>query len=184
MFHQDILLLDLEMTGLDPVKNDIIEIAGLRLDKNSLKEIARFESFVKPAHPENIDPEAMAVSQIKLAELHDKPDLATVMRQLLDTCGTDVVLAGWGVNTDTAFLKATFKNLGQPFPFDYHTLDIWVLAYTYAAKHGLLTNTKRRDGFAMEDIANHFGIAVPASRHTALADCLLEAELLRHLVNA
>jgi DNA polymerase III epsilon subunit-like protein len=64
MFNQDILLVDIEATGLDPQKNEIIQIAGVLLDKKTLAIKKDFNSYIRPTKWSNRDPEAMKVNKI------------------------------------------------------------------------------------------------------------------------
>ncbi len=184
MFHKDILIIDVESTGLDYQKNDLIELAGVLLDKKTLKEKKHFRSFIKPEHWRNRDPEAMAVNKITWEDLAKAPSLRTVINTFQKKFGTNVILAPYGTIMDTAMLRVAYKKIGKQYPYDYHVFDVWPLCYTYMAKKKLLVNKKRFSGFSLNDIANHFKIKVPSNRHTALADCRLEAEVLRKLVKA
>ncbi len=182
MFNHDILIIDIESTGLDYQRNELIELAGVLLDKKTLKEKKHFRSFIKPQHWRNRDPEAMAINKITWEELAKAPSLKTVINTFQKKFGDKVILAPYGTIMDTAMLRVAYKKIGKKYPYDYHVFDVWPLCYTYMAKKKLLVNKKRFSGFSLNDIANHFKIKIPANRHTALADCRLEAEVLRKLV--
>jgi len=184
MFHKDILIIDVEATGLDYQNNELIQLAGVLLDKKTLKEKKHFESYIKPLKWRNRDPEAMAVNKIEWKVLAKAPSIKTVIQKFEKTFGTNVILAPYGTIMDTAMLRIAYKKLGKKYKYDYHVIDVWPLCFTYMAKKKLLVNKKRFSGFSLNDIANHFKIKIPSNRHTALADCRLEAEVLRKLVRA
>ncbi len=184
MFHKDILIIDVEATGIDYQKNELIELAGVLLDKKTLKEKKHFESFIKPTKWRNRDPEAMAVNKITWEELSKAPSLKTVIQKFEKTFGMNVILAPYGTIMDTAMLRIAYKKIKMTYKYDYHVFDIWPLCFTYMAKKKMLVNKKRFSGFSLNDIANHFKISVPKNRHTALADCRLEADVLRKLIKA
>lgn len=184
MFNKDILIIDVEATGIDYQKNELIQLAGVLLDKKTLKEKKSFESFIKPVKWRNRDPEAMAVNKIEWSQLAKAPSLKTVITKFEKHFGTNVVLAPYGTIMDTAMLRIAYQKTGKTYKYDYHVFDVWPLCYTYMAKKKLLTNKKRFSGFSLNDIANHFKIKIPSNRHTALADCRLEAEVLRKLFKA
>ncbi len=69
MFNKDILILDIEATGVDFNKHELIEIGALLLDKKTLREKKSFESFIKPKRWADREPEAMAVNKISWDEL-------------------------------------------------------------------------------------------------------------------
>lgn len=185
MFNQDLLLIDLESTGLDVRKHELIEIAAIRLDKKTLKEKQRFESYIKPTNWRKRDPEAMAVNNIKYEQLAAAPSLKAVLQKFTKTFSPNsVILSHYGGNMDVIFLDAAYKKSGLKYPYDHHTFNIWVMCYAYMAKIAKLNSRKRFSGFHLEDVAEHFKISVPENRHTALADCLLEAEVLRKVLKA
>lgn len=181
MFNKDILIIDVEATGVDFNKHELLELAGVLLDKKTLNEKKRFESFVKPTKWKNRDPEAMAVNKMTWDMVKGAPSLKTVLKKFEKTFGTNVIIAPYGTIMDTAMLRTSYKKVGMKYKYDYHVFDIWPLCYLYMAKKNLLKNKKRFSGFSLNDIANHFKIKIPSNRHTALADCLLEAAVLRKL---
>ncbi len=182
MFNKDLLVLDIEATGVDFSKHELIQIAAILLDKKTLKEKKRFESFIRPRKWKNRSAEAMAVNQITWDMVKDAPDLKTVLKKLKTTFGTNVILAPYGTILDTLMLRLGYKETKMRYPYDYHVFDIWPLVYVYMARHKLLKNKKRFSGFRLDDAAKHFKIKVPAGRHTALVDCEIEAEVLRRIL--
>src|SRR5688572_12002680 len=184
MFKKDLLLIDLESTGLDVTKHEIIQIAGLLLDKKTLQEKARFESYIKPRKWAGRSQPAMAVNKIAWSKLKNAPDLKTVIEEFDKIFGHDVTVAYYGGMLDIPFLGAAYKKSGKKYPFDYHAFDLWALFYFYLSRRNKLGNKKRFHGFSLEDIVRHFKIKLPSGRHTALVDCVVEAEVLRRVVKA
>lgn len=182
MFNKDLLILDVEATGADFSKYELIQLGAILLDRKTLKEKKSFETFIKPKHWDIYEPEAMAVNKITWEDVKGAPGLKTSLQKFEKTFGSNVIIAPYGSILDTAYLRMGYKQCKMAYPFDYHVYDIWPLAYTYMARHKLLKNKTRFSGFSLEDIANHFKLAVPAGRHTALADCRLEADVLRKLL--
>ncbi len=185
MFNKDILLIDLEATGLDVRKHELIEIAAILLDKKTLKEKKRFQSFIKPRQWQKRDAEAMAVNKIPFTQLKNAPSLKTVLKKFTKTFPpSSALLSHYGGNMDVIFLDSAYKQSGMVYPYDHHTFNIWVACYIYMARKNKLHSRKRFSGFHLEDIAKHFKIAAPTDRHTALADCLYEADVLREVMKA
>jgi DNA polymerase-3 subunit epsilon len=182
MFKKDLLVLDIEATGLEADKHEIIQLAAILLDKKTLKEKKRFDSFIKPSNWKNRSREAMAVNQISWEQLKNAPDIKTVLKKFQKTFGTEFSIAPYGTIMDTWFLRVAYKQCRMRYPFDYHIFDIWPLVYIYMAKKKLLHNRTRFVGFGLDDAAKHFNIPVPAGRHTALTDCEIEAEVLRQII--
>jgi DNA polymerase III epsilon subunit-like protein len=184
MFNKDLLVIDLEATGADVRRHELIEIGAILLDKKTLKQKASFQSFIKPKHWAKRDPEAMAVNRLKWEQLKDAPSLKLALTRFNKAFPHDAIPVVYGGNMDVIFLDAAYKQQKLKYPFDYHTLNMWALCYAYMAARKLLKKHMKFPGFSLESIAEHFKIKVPLDRHTALADCLLEAEVLRNVVKA
>lgn len=182
MFNKDILIVDIEATGVDVNKHEMIQLAAILLDKKTLKAKKSFNSFIKPTKWSNRDPEAMKVCQISWEQLKNAPSLKTVLQKFNRAFGHNVILTNYGGNLDFVFLPAHYKKVKMRYQYDYHTLNIWALAYVYMAKHKQLKHKKKFTGFSLEDLAKFLKISVPESRHDALVDCQLEAEVLRALI--
>jgi DNA polymerase-3 subunit epsilon len=182
MFKKDLLVLDIESTGLDFRKHEIIQIAAVQLDRKTLKEKKRFESYIKPRRWSKRDPEAMAVNNITWDSLKEAPGMKTVLKKFQKTFGANITIAPYGTILDTLMLRVAYQECKMRYPFDYHVFDIWPLVYTYLAKKNLLKNKRRFAGFSLDDAARHFKITIPADRHTALTDVLVEAEVLRQII--
>ncbi len=182
MFNKDLLLVDIEATGLDPHKNEIIQIAAILLDKKTLREKKSFVSYVRPENWRNRNPESMAINNISFAQVKHSPTLKATLASLHKKFDLNkVIIANYGPILDIEFLKAAYRKLKKPYPFEYHVFNIWPLCYTYAAKHGLLKNRQRYTGFSLEDLMRHFKISAE-NRHDALVDCQVTAEVLRQII--
>ncbi len=185
MFKKDILLFDLECTGLDVTKHEIIQIAAILLDKKTLKQKKSFATYVKPKRWAKRDPEAMSVNKIKWDQLKDAPDMKTVLKQFNQTFGSDVTPTMYGGNLDIIFFPAAFRSVKMKYPFTVqYTFNLWPLCYFYMAKHKSLNNRKKFAGFTLEDVGKKLGVKKAEGRHDALVDCEYEAEILRGLVKA
>jgi DNA polymerase III epsilon subunit-like protein len=182
MFKKDILLIDIEATGTDVTKHEIIQLAGLLLDGKTLREKKRFESFVQPKRWQTRDPEAMAVTSIRWDQVKNAPSLKAVLQKFNRTFGDKAIIGTYGGGLDITFFPAAYRQNKMRYPFDYHEFNLWPIFYVYMARRNKLTNKNRFAGFSMEDMMKHFKIAVPAGRHTALVDCEIEAELLRRVL--
>lgn len=182
MFKHDLLMMDLEFSGVDDNKHEIIQIAGVLLDKKTLKQKKAFASYVKPKNWKGRDPEAMAVNNIVWDDLKDAPDIKTALRKFLKTFGTDVTITIFGGRLDIVFLSKAFSNQKLKYPFDYHTYDMWPLCYTFMAKRKLLKNRNRHHGFSLENVGDYLRVPRMDGRHNAVGDCMYQAEVLRALL--
>ncbi len=181
MFNRDILLIDTEATGLDLNKHELIQLAGILLDKKTLKEKKKFNSYIKPTKWKNRDPEAMKVNRLTLDQLKNAPGAKQVIKKFDAAFPHKVIIAYYGGPLDMDFLRHLYKKIGKKFPFDYHFFNIWGLFYAYLARHNKLKNHKRFTGFTIENLMKEFNIS-STDRHDALEDCRIEAEIMRHIM--
>jgi DNA polymerase III subunit epsilon len=182
-FKKDILLIDLETTGLDPQKHEIIQLAAVLLDKKTLKEKNYYSSFIKPRHWRKADPESLKVNGITFDQVKNAPSLQSVLKEFHKLFPPkDVIFSYYVGVTDVVFMKAAYKKIGKDFPFDYHTFNIWGLFYPYLAVKNKLNSKKDFSGFGLGHLVKIFKIQAPEKMHDALNDCRVEAEILRRVV--
>lgn len=181
MFNKDILLVDIEATGLSQKEHEIIQLAAVLLDKKTLKVKKTFNSYIAPTNWKSRDPEAMKVNKITAGMLEGAPSLAQVIKKFDKAFPKAVIFAYYGGPLDADSLRTAYAKAKVKFRFDYHFFNIWGLFYSYFALKGKLKNTKRFTGFTLEDAIKHFKIS-GEGRHDALSDALIEAEILRMIM--
>ncbi len=183
-FKKDILLIDSEFTGFDINKHELLQLAGVLLDRKTLKEKKHFNSFIRPTPGrwKNREPEAMAVNKITLEQIKTAPTLKQVIAKFDKTFGHDVILAAYVGYNDKRYLMESYKRAGIKWKFDYHYFDIWALFYAYLGAKNKLKSTKDFAGFGMEYLLKDFNMEIPTTLHDALTDCRTEAEVLRKIV--
>ena len=184
MFKRDLLMIDMEFTGIDIAKHEIIQIAAIVLDKKTLKEKQSFMTYVKPKNWKNRQAEAIAINNITWDQLKDAPDIKKVLQKFNKTFKSDLTPTLYGGRLDTIFLSHAYRDSNIKYPFDYHMYDIWPLCYTFMAKHKQLKNKGRHLGFSLENVGDFLGVKRMADRHDALGDCLYQAAVLRALIKA
>ena len=162
--NDKILWVDLEMTGLIPNKDKIIEIAAIITDWD-LNEIATYESAVKvddkllqdrfkeggdfwDQHPEARD---------GLIEQNSKATKKTneVEKELLDFCTNNfkklekVILAGNSIHQDRKFIEVEWPNLNKILHYRMLDVSAWkvVFEHKYDKKF-----SKPEEHRALEDI--------------------------------
>lgn len=171
-FAKDILLIDFESTGLDPIEHDATQLGAILLDKNTLKEKKSFSSYIA-ADLTKASPEALAVSGITAEKLEGAPSPTEVIKKFLDEFGTDVFLASWNSILDRGLLDKMLRMVGKDiFVYDYHYLDVWPICYMHLARSGQGDKLRGDDTFAA------LGLSARAA-HDALEDCRYAAEALR-----
>jgi len=128
--------LDTETTGLDPVLNEVIEIAIIREtpDGTFLDEWA---TKVKPQHIETAHPKALAVNGYTEEARADAPlfeEVADTVVRRLNGC----VIVGHNPKFDLLFLEEALKKAGMPYArLPYHAIDTVTLVYEHLVPQGL-----------------------------------------------
>jgi len=160
----DYTVVDIETTGLDPKRDEIIEIAALRVRGNV--PVGEFSTLVKPSYP--ITHFISSLTGITNDMLHDAPTVQTVLPILYKFLGNDVIV-GHNVNFDMNFLYDNFLGHMQiPFCNDY--IDTLRISRRLLA----LPNYK------LASIAGLFSVSYEGA-HRALADCYIEMQCYEQL---
>lgn len=100
MEPENYVVLDLEMTGLSPKSDKIIEIGAVRIRKGKQEET--LSALVNPGQPIPREVEELTGITQKMAAAGEEQDKA--IRNLLDFLGDDI-LVGQNVHYDYSFLK-------------------------------------------------------------------------------
>lgn len=162
----DLAFLDCETTGLDPEKNEIIELAILRIDPKTLEEKELFHEYFFPTKP--VAPEICAINGYS-EKLWRERGAYTIDRNALERIFkilTDTTPVGQNPTFDLGFLKAIFKTWGSSshisFPkIDYHVYDVATLAWPLVVA-GLIP------GVSLKHTRRYFELG--GEEHRALGD--------------
>ena len=164
------VVFDTETTGLDPSRDEICQIAGLRIVGARAVETEIFDMLVHPGR--NIPSSATEVHHIDDTMVADAPQVGTALARFHDYAG-QAVLVAHNAPFDMAFLKRREAEIGAVF--DQPILDTVLLSaivYGQATDHTLDALSARLD------------IVIPeAERHTALGDARATAQVLIRLIS-
>lgn len=137
-----LLWIDLEMTGLDPQKDKILEVAAIATDMQ-LNEIASFEAVVK------VDEEVMKNRMVGefweknsksrdalMAQNQDGKLVAEVERELLEFVeqyfGSEIYLAGNSIHQDRKFLELQMPELNKKLHYRMLDVSAWKIYFENA----------------------------------------------------
>lgn len=183
MKHHRLAFVDLETTGLDPFRHEIIEIGIVLVEqkkdlfgKQSLELISEHEMLLRPEHIETADPKALGVSK------YDKQKWGNAVSQkeglawaaaLLD--GT--VFVAQNVSFDWGFLRKAGNEYGVDFEkaVHYHKLDLASMVF------GKLYHDPKLSRFSLREMTEYFGV-VNEKAHTALPDARATFEVCEKLL--
>ncbi len=160
---QSYVAVDIETTGLDPQRDDIIEIAVVRFDEQEILD--QWSSLVDPGR--DIPPFITQLTGITQEMVRNAPGIFSLRSKLRSLFGDDVIV-GHNVSFDMGFLEQVHVGLRQ------HRLDTLTLASI------LFFNQAR---YGLTDLCLSLGITLPegVQAHRALGDALLTARLLQRL---
>jgi DNA polymerase-3 subunit epsilon len=165
--------IDVETTGLNPVLQDVIQVAGLiELDGEVVEE---FEFKCQPFSWDNIQDAALKVHGYDVSTLRDFED-PCIVRSKMEKILSNYVnkfdredkyyFAGYNAPFDQGFMNHFWKKAGDKYfnsYFQYKTYDIFPLFMVYAEALKLPVPNHK-----LVTAAKHFGIEINA--HDALSD--------------
>lgn len=160
-FPHDYIIIDIEMTGLIPEKDSIIEIAGLRVIQDKITDT--FSSLICPEEY-TLKEEITQLTGITAKMLANAPHFPEIKEALTQFIG-NLPLVGHNIPMDIQFLNKTMQEYGYP-PFDNNYADTLPLSQKLFPEfiHHRLT-----------DMALYYGISTKGA-HRAINDCYITKE--------
>ncbi len=161
MNHAKLLWIDLEMTGLDPVEDRILEVAAIATDWD-FKEVARFEA-VKKVGPMLMKKRMVGefwekyanVRDALMAQNDDGTSGRTVENQLLEFVDEHfapderVLLAGNSIHQDRKFIENEWPRLNAKLHYRMLDVSAWKIVFEGRYKKKFAKPEAHR---ALEDI--------------------------------
>ncbi len=154
-----LLWLDLEMTGLDPAKDKILEVAAIATDMK-LNQIATYEAVVKT--DENLMKERMIGDfwdknsksrEALIAQNSNGQSIETVERELLNfvkkNFGKEIYLAGNSIHQDRKFIEKEMPELNKIFHYRMLDVSAWKIYFENALNKKFVKPENHR---ALDDI--------------------------------
>ncbi len=130
---RSLLFVDVETTGLDPIRHEIIELAAVRVHPTLLFVQRELTTRVRPQFPERCTEEAAALNGFDPEGWDDAPDLYSAL-ELYKPIAEGCILVGHNVGFDREFLANAFRRAGVEEPkLDHHVVDTASLAWPLVA---------------------------------------------------
>ena len=178
----DLVFIDIETTGLDPHKNEIIEVAALRVQQDwsnpespVFTELGSYTAKIKPIHLEHADPVALRVNGYIASEWKNAVPLSEALTELMRLANGAIMVAH-NVAFDSEFLNAKFAELGIVNTMHYHRIDTVSMAYA------VLRNTPKVERYSLVELCKYFGIDY-MNAHSAMPDVYADFALFKKLVS-
>ncbi len=119
---------DFEMSGLDPLRNDIVEFGVIVADADTLEIIGEMDRKVRMEHPENANPESLIFLGYRDELWKDAISIREALEQY-NALARGALFAAWNTPFDWTFLAEAYRRTGIKNPLDYHSLDVTAIAY-------------------------------------------------------
>ncbi len=107
---KNIVFVDTETTGLDPMKDRVIEIGIVKIDKDN--NITKYSKLINPGF--KISKEIRMITGIKIKELNTAPYFEEIVKELRDLFKADLFIAH-NSKFDYDFLSEEFYKCGIEF---------------------------------------------------------------------
>ena len=172
MESKNIVVFDLETTGLDRTKDQIIQISMIKVDPENFNIIDTYDKFVQPVGNYSIGIAAYFKHGITPEFLKDKPYLKDIAQEIVDFFGDCDVLGYNSIRFDIPFLKYELNKYG-------YDIDFTIRNCYDAFKEEL-----RRNGNTLEQTferyVGHSMIEEGLSAHNALSDIQATITVFKH----
>lgn len=154
----DFTVIDLETSGLDPSKHDILEIGALKYRNNT--EVDRFHSYVLPKKP--IPSRATQINGIDLFTVLGSPSFSQLQDKFLNFIGSDTIV-GYNVRFDIQFVQWHCQRILENPRYD-------VLNFVRKV-------SPNEQNYKLENLRFRYNLSGTA--HSALGDCEATVQLMQ-----
>ena len=154
-----LLWIDLEMTGLDPEKDKILEVAAIATDMD-LSQIATFEAVVRA--DEDLMKKRMVGEfwdtnsksrEALMSQNKDGKDVAEVEKELINfldnNFGNEIYLAGNSIHQDRKFIEREMPELNKRLHYRMLDVSAWKIYFENALNKKFIKPENHR---ALDDI--------------------------------
>lgn len=177
------IVLDMEMSGLDARRNSILSIGAVDLSNpsNQFYMECRLRPYAKA------DPEAMAVNGFTIKSIKDRrkvseKEMLKLFCDWLDNV-KDRTIGGHNVQVDIRFLKHAFYVHGIDYKIGSRCIDTYALVYVDHIKKGKLPPMKENRADITSDVAFRYcGLTREPHPHNALTGAKMMAECFSRLI--
>ncbi len=123
MTARDVVFLDTETSGLNPLEHEIIELAAVRLSPNLQYERGRVDRKCILTRPDVAEAKALEVNRYSAAEWRDATPIRVALVDFAPLVDKEVILVGHNAHFDWAFLRRAFQREGLAFQSVKYVID-------------------------------------------------------------
>jgi DNA polymerase-3 subunit epsilon len=173
MRKHNFAFIDIETTGLNFLKHEIIEI-GCVLANPELEAIEEFELKIKPERIEDADPASLKVNGYNSSDWKNAVSLKEALAIFSEKV-KDCIMVGHNVSFDFGFLEYVLNKNKMKNTMHYHRLD--TISIAWAKLH----NDPDLEHFSLHEMCERFGIKNERA-HSALPDARATFLLYKKLI--
>lgn len=151
-------VIDVETTGLDPCKFDLLEVGAVRYRNHT--QVAKFHTYVRPSG--KIPAAATRINHIRWPKVSRAPLFCEVSDRFLEFIGDDDLI-GYNIGFDVKFLQTRGR-------FNIQNLCFDVLSFVKSAYPDL-------PRYRLDDLRKCFNIT--GASHNAIDDCIATAKVFQ-----
>lgn len=174
-FERNLAITDVETTGINPDKHEIIEIGLLVVRQADFKIIDKLDIKVRPENIEDAMPAALKVNGYREEEWKDAVSLYAAMEKYREKV-EDAVFLAHPLTFDWGFIDRAFKKTKIENPMDYHQLDIFSMAWM------LLYEDDKLPKVTLTELARYFNIPPEPTPHRAINGARIAYDILKKLM--
>lgn len=166
-----IAITDIETSGLDATVHEIVDLALVLVDPQTLRPVDRYGVRVKPRHIRTGAKRALELVGYSPRAWSSAVELESALT-VYSQKARDAVFCSYNVFLAYSFLDAGFKETGVEDPTDYHRLDLFTLAWSRLGMGSL----------SMDAICKRLDIPPEPFPHRAMDGALKQLAILRALL--
>lgn len=166
-------LVDIETTGLNPNKHEIIEMGVIVFDSETHKVLQQLDMRIKPERPEDGDPKAYAVNGYNAEEWENCMSLKMAM-ELFSVWTQGATFLAYNVTFDWVFIQEAFNKTGVPNNMHYHRMCLMSMA------HIKLIHTNI-PGLRLKNVCQYLNIPPEPEVHRAIHGAQAAFEVYKEL---
>ncbi len=177
ILQQSLAFIDIETTGLDYEKGEIIELGVVltRMKEGSLEVIGELDLKIAPKHIETADAQALRINGYNEADWIFAVSIEEALKAFVEKTEGAIFVAH-NITFDYGFIEANLRRYGIESRMHYHKLDTLALAF------GILHTNDDIGKLSLRALCEKYGIENKKA-HSAFADAYATYEVFKKLMN-